>query len=165
MLEMKEKYGNRADIIVYLSKAGEQVIKWYKLLEQLKRGFDKIRVELGPNSPFLAGDLQLGKFELLLIAPATSNTIAKIAAGICDSLLCNSAIMAMKSFVPVYIMPSDYKEGIVITRLPDGKDLKLRVRKEDADNVRKLAHVDGLFLLEKPDQIPVIFKKHFDAIC
>ena len=162
--EMRESYGSRVDIRVYLSKAGEQVIKWYKLYDQLKRSFDKIQVELGPNSPFLAGDLELGKFELLLIAPATSNTVAKIVAGICDTLLCNSAIMAMKSLVPVYIMPSDYKEGLMITRLPDGKDLKLRVRKEDADNTRKLAHMDGVFVLEKPDQIPKIFKKHFDTM-
>jgi archaeoflavoprotein AfpA len=163
MRELNETYENCADITVYLSKAGEQVIKWYKLLQQLKQSFDKIRVELGPNSPFLAGDLQLGKFEFLIIAPATSNTVAKIAAGICDSLLCNSAIMAMKSFIPVYIMPSDFKEGIVNTKLPDGRDLKLQVRKEDADNVRKLAHMEGLALLEKPDQIPAVFKKHFDT--
>lgn len=164
MQEIRESYGNYVDLRVYLSKAGEQVIKWYKLYDRLKRSFGKVQVELGPNSPFLAGDLELGKFELLLIAPATSNTVAKIAAGICDTLLCNSAIMAMKSSVPVYIMPSDYKEGIVITRLPNGKDLKLRVRKEDADNTRKLAHMDGLFVLEKPDQIPEIFKKHFKTM-
>lgn len=164
MQEIRESYGNYVDLRVYLSKAGEQVIKWYKLYDRLKRSFGKVQVELGPNSPFLAGDLELGKFELLLIAPATSNTVAKIAAGICDTLLCNSAIMAMKCSVPVYIMPSDYKEGIVITRLPNGKDLKLRVRKEDADNTRKLAHMDGLFVLEKPDQIPEIFKKHFKTM-
>lgn len=163
MQEIRNRYTSRVDIKVYLSKAGEQVIKWYKLYDQLKRSFDKIQVELGPNSPFLAGDLELGKFEFLLIAPATSNTVAKIAAGICDTLLCNSAIMAMKAFVSVYIMPSDYKEGIVTTRLPDGKDFKLRVRKEDADNTKKLARMDGLSVLEKPDQIPEIFKKHFDA--
>ena len=161
MQEMKESYGNRVDIRVYLSKAGEQVIKWYKLHDQLKRGFDKVWVEFGPNSPFLAGDLELRKFEFLLIAPATSNTVAKIAAGICDTLLCNSAIMALKSFVPLYIVPSDYKEGIVITRLPDGKNLELRVRKEDADNARKLALMDGVFVLEKPDGILEVFERHF----
>jgi len=126
----------------------------------LKQNFEKVLVELNSNSPFLAGDLELGKFEFLLIAPATSNTVAKIAAGITDTLLCNSAIMALKASVPVYIMPSDYKEGTLITRLPNGKDLKLRVRKEDAENTRKLSLMDNVFLLEKPEDICDVFKKH-----
>ena len=97
----------------------------------------------------------------MLIAPATSNTVAKIAVGITDTLLCNSAIMALKAFVPVYIMPSDYKEGTVVTRLPNGKDLRLRVRKEDAENTRKLSLMENVFVLEKPEDIRKVFKKHF----
>jgi archaeoflavoprotein AfpA len=162
MKDIKKSYKNEVDVRVYLSKAGELVTKWYKLYDQLIQSFDKVRVEFGPNSPFLAGDLELGKFEFLLIAPATSNTVAKIAAGIGDTLLCNSAIMALKSYVPVYIMPTDYKEGRAVTRLPDGKDFELRVRKEDAENSRKLASIDGVFVLEKPDEIQHVFNKHLN---
>ena len=162
MKELKEEYRDRVSVGVYLSKAGEQVVRWYKLYEQLKQGFGKVWVELNSNSPFLAGDLELGKFEFLLIAPATSNTVAKMAAGITDTLLCNSAIMALKAFVPVYVMPSDYKEGTVVTKLPDGKDLKLRVRKEDAENTRKLSLMENVFVLEKPEDIRSVFKKQRD---
>jgi archaeoflavoprotein AfpA len=161
METIKEDYENEVDIRIYLSKAGEQVIKWYKLYDQLKQSFPNVWVELGPNSPFLAGDLQLGKFEFLLIAPATSNTVAKIAAGISDTLLCNSAIMALKSFVPVYVMPTDYKEGTVTTQLPNGRNLKLKVRKEDAENTRKLSNMDGVSVLENLDDIFAVFGKHF----
>lgn len=161
MKEIKKQYQNEVDVRVYLSKAGEQVVKWYKLHEHLKQSFEKAWVELNSNSPFLAGDLELGKYEFLLIAPATSNTVAKIAVGITDTLLCNSAIMALKAFVPVYIMPSDYKEGTVVTRLPNGKDLKLRVRKEDTENARKLSRMENVFVLEKPEDIREVFKKHF----
>ena len=162
MKGLKKGYKNEVEIRVYLSKAGEQVIKWYKLYDQLIQSFDKVRVEFGPNSPFLAGDLQLGKFEFLLIAPATSNTVAKIVAGIGDTLLCNSVIMALKSNIPVYIMPTDYKEGRAVTRLPDGKDFELRVRKEDAENSKKLASIDGVFVLEKLDEIQRVFNKHLN---
>jgi archaeoflavoprotein AfpA len=161
MKKIREGYQNEVDLRVFLSKAGELVLRWYKLHDSLRQNFEKVLVELNSNSPFLAGDLELGKFEFLLIAPATSNTVAKIAVGITDTLLCNSAIMALKAFVPVYIMPSDYKEGILITRLPNGKDLKLRVRKEDAENTRKLSLMDNVFLLEKPEDICRVFKKHF----
>ena len=97
----------------------------------------------------------------MLIAPATSNTVAKLANGLSDTLLTNSAIMALKAFVPVYVMPCDYKEGVTVTQLPDGSKMKIRVRKEDAENAKKLSNMDGLFILENPEEIRHIFEKHF----
>ena len=161
MKQMKETYKNVVDIRVYLSKAGEQVTKWYKLYEPLKQDFERVWIESGPNSPFLAGELELGRFKFLLIAPATSNTVAKLSIGICDTLLCNSAIMALKAFVPLYIMPSDLKEGTLVTRLPNEKDLRLRIRKEDAENVMKLRMMEDIFVIETPQELPAIFEKHF----
>jgi archaeoflavoprotein AfpA len=161
MKQVKETCKNVVDIQVYLSKAGEQVTKWYKLYEPLKQGFGRVWIESGPNSPFLAGELELGRFKFLLIAPATSNTVAKLSSGICDTLLCNSAIMALKASVPVYVMPSDLKEGTVVTKLPNEKDLRLRIRREDAENARKLAGMEGVFLLERPENILHVFEKHF----
>lgn len=127
----------------------------------MKGNFDKILVEIDANSPFLAGQLQTAKFEFLLIAPATSNTVAKISMGIADTLLSNAAVMGLKAFVPVYIMPSDYKEGTIVTKLPNGRDLRLRIRKEDVEHVRKLAGMDDVLILEKPEEIYRIFEKHF----
>jgi archaeoflavoprotein AfpA len=161
MGDLRERYADKVDVRVYLSKAGEHVVKWYRLYDQLKQNFDKVLTEFNSNVPFLAGDLEVGKFAFLLIAPATSNTVAKIAAGIADTLLCNSAIMALKATVPVYVMPSDYEEGTVVTRLPNGKDLKIRVRREDAENTRKLAHMDCMSVLEKPENVRQVFIKHF----
>jgi len=161
MKEIKEQYQSDVEIVVYLSKAGDQVVKYYKLVNSLRQNFDKIWVEINPNSPFLAGQLQLGKFEFLLIAPATSNTVAKISMGIADSLLSNAAIMGQKAFVPIYIMPSDYEEGIIATKLPDGRDMRLKIRREDVEHVKKLADMDDVFILEKPEEILHVFKKHF----
>lgn len=161
MIKVKDEYADEVEIKVYLSKAGDQVIKYYKLSDVLRREFGKVWVEVNANSPFLAGQLQSGKFEFLLIAPATSNTVAKIANGVADTLLSNSALMALKAFVPVYIMPSDYREGVVVTKLPDGRDLKLRIRKEDVEHVRKLMNMDGIYVLEKPEDIPAVFERHF----
>ena len=161
MKEIKKRYQNNVDVIVYLSKAGEQVARWYRLVNELKDNFDRVWVEINANSPFLAGELQTRKFEFLLIAPATSNTVAKISMGIADTLLCNAAIMGLKAFVPVYIMPSDYREGIIVTKLPNGRDLKLRIRKEDVEHVKKLASMDDVLILEKPEEIYQVFKEHF----
>ncbi|WP_349677316.1 MULTISPECIES: archaeoflavoprotein AfpA [unclassified Archaeoglobus] len=163
MKEIGKEYPE-VEIAVYLSKAGEQVVKYYKLMNDLKEKFGAVRVEIDANTPFLAGQIQVGRYEFLLIAPATSNTVAKIAMGIADTLLTNAAIMGLKAYVPLYIMPSDYKEGEVVTKLPDGRDLKIRVRREDVEHVRKLAQIDGVTILEKPEDIFDVFRKHFRKV-
>jgi archaeoflavoprotein AfpA len=163
MNNIKHRYGDRLDIWVYLSKAGELILKWYGLEDELRRNFKRVMVETGANQPFLAGDLQLGRFEFLLIAPASSNTVAKLAVGIADTLVTNSAIMAMKGSVPVYVMPSDYKEGVTMTKLPDGKSFRLRVRKEDAENAEKLARMKGVTVIGEPRRIIGVFAKNFES--
>jgi len=161
MKKIKTQYEDKARITVYLSKAGDLVVKYYRLFTDLRNSFDKTRVEMNSNVPTLAVQLQSGKIDFLLIAPATSNTVAKISMGIADTLLSNAAIMALKAFVPVYILPCDFKEGVTVTNLPDGSEMRIRVRKEDADHVRKLSEMDGVFLLEKPEEIYGVFEKHF----
>ena len=161
MKQINKQYRDDVRATVYLSKAGNQVIHFYGLAKDLKENFDNIRVENNSNVPTLAVQLQSGKIEFLLIAPTTANTVAKIATGIADTLLCNAAIMALKSFVPVYILPCDYKEGVTVTQLPDGTEMKIQVRKEDVENTKKLAAMEGIVILEKPEEIRDVFKKHF----
>lgn len=161
MKQIKKQYQDEVRITVYLSKSGDQVIKLYHLFIDLKNNFEKNRVERDANVPSLAIQLQTGKIEFLLIAPATSNTVAKLANGIADTLLTNSAIMALKAFVPVYVMPCDYKEGMTETQLPDGNKMKIRVRKEDAEYAKKIATMDGICVIEKPEEIYQIFQRHF----
>ena len=163
MKHIKKQYQDDVRITVYLSEAGNQVIHFYGLAKDLKENFDKVRVEVNANVPTLAVQLQSGKIEFLLIAPTTANTVAKLATGIADTLLSNAAIMALKSFIPVYIMPCDYKEGTTVTQLPDGSKMRIRVRKEDVENTKKLAAMDGIVVLEKPEEISDIFWKHFTS--
>ena len=161
MRGLKGEYADRLQIEVFLSKAGEQVAKYYRLLDDLKQHFERVWIEKNSNSPFLAGRLQLGEFEFLLIAPSSSNTVAKLSIGISDTMLTNGAIQALKALVPVYVMPVDYREGTTVTKLPDGRDLKLRVRKEDVENVEKLEAMDGISTFESPEDILGIFRKYF----
>jgi archaeoflavoprotein AfpA len=148
MKDLKKQSEDVVDIDVYVSKAADIVLKFYRLEDELKRNFPKVQVELNSNSPFLAAWMQMRKYEFLLIAPASSNTVAKIANGIGDTLITNAAIMSLKAFVPVYILPTDYRESIVYTKLPNGKEMKLRVRKEEADQVRKLENMEDVHVLE-----------------
>ena len=161
MKELKKEYENVVEIQVFLSKAAEIVLKYYKLEDDVRHNFAKVSVELNSNAPFLAAWMQMRKYEFLLIAPATSNTVAKIANSIGDSLLSNAAIMSLKAFVPVYIAPTDYKEDVVYTKLPNGKEMKLRIRKEEVEQVKKLELMEDVFVLKNPQKIHAVFKKWF----
>lgn len=159
MRKIKEKYGDEFDIRIYVSKAGDQVLKYYGLFKELEIEFDRTWVEVNANAPFLAGQMQLGQFEFMLIAPATSNTVAKISLRIGDALLPNAAIMGQKAGVPIYVLPSDFEEGVVVTKLPDGRDLELTIRKEDVEHVEKISKM-GINILRTPQEIEQVFKKH-----
>jgi len=157
MKDLKKQSEGTVEIDVYISKAAETMLKFYRLEDELRKSFPKVLVEVNANSPFLAAWLQNGKYEFLLIAPASSNTVAKIANSISDTMLTNAALMSLKAFRPVYVLPTDYKESIVYTKLPNGKDLKLRVRKEDADQVRKLEAMEDIHVLESPQKMKEFF--------
>jgi archaeoflavoprotein AfpA len=161
MKEIQKEYEDTVEIQVFLSKAADLVLKYYRLEDDLKQNFAKVRVELNSNAPFLAAWMQMRKYEFLLIAPATSNTVAKIANGIGDTMLTNATIMSLKAFAPVYIAPTDYKEGTVYTKLPNGKEMKLRVRKEEVEQVKKIERMDGVFVVKGPQNIRGVFKKCF----
>jgi archaeoflavoprotein AfpA len=162
MKGIQKEYAEAVEIQVFLSKAADLVLKYYRLEDDLKQSFSKVRVELNSNAPFLAAWMQMRKYEFLLIAPATSNTVAKIANGIGDTMLTNAAIMSLKAFVPVYIAPTDYKEGVVYTKLPNGKEMKLRVRREEVEQVNKLRSMEDVHVLEGPQKIAGMFKKQFE---
>ena len=164
MKDLKKQSEDVVEIEVFVSKAADTVLKFYQLEDELKRNFPKVQVELNSNSPFLAAWLQMRKYEFLLIAPATSNTVAKIVNGIGDTLITNSAIMSLKAFVPVYILPTDFKESIVYTKLPNGKEMKLRVRKEEADQVRKLENMEDVHVLENLQKMRETFLEWLKTI-
>jgi archaeoflavoprotein AfpA len=162
MIQIKKEYADIVEIHVFVSKAGETVLKFYNLEAKLSQNFEKVHVEVNSNAPFLAAWMQMGKYEFLLIAPATSNTVAKIANGIGDTMLTNAAIMSLKGFMPIYIAPTDHKEGVCITKLPSGKEMRLRVRKEEVEQVDKLRNMEDVHVLEGPEKIAEIFKERFE---
>jgi len=153
MKDLKKQSEGIVEIHVFLSKAAEIMLKFYRLDDDLRQNFAKVTVESNSNSPFLAGMMQSHKYEFLLIFPASSNTVAKIVNSISDTLLTNSALMSLKAFVPVWIMPVDFKENVIYTKLPNGKEMKLRVRKEEADQVRKLEAMEDVYVFENPQKV------------
>ena len=151
MRNLQKKYS--LDIDVILSKAGEMVVTWYKLWDSIRQNFDKVFIESTANTPFLIGPLQLGKYDSLLIFPATANTTAKIAHGIADSLLTNCVAQAMKAGIQVYIFPVDQRLEKIVTMLPNKKKITLSMRDVDVENSEKLKRMKGVTVLSSPKDI------------
>lgn len=159
MIEIKKQFEQKAEIHVFVSKNGETMLRFYRQFDLIKQEFPHFSVEMNPNAPFLAAWLQSGKYDFFLVAPTTSNTVAKIVNGIGDTMITNAVIMSLKAFGQVYILPTDYKEGVVETIIPNGKKIKIRVRKEEAEQTRKLEQMDGVHVLENPERIRAVFEE------
>jgi flavoprotein len=56
-------------------------------------------------------------------------------------------------------MPSDYSEGKVVTTLPNGKKLELRITKEDVEHVKKISKMDRTEVFSDPQKIYKIFEE------
>jgi dihydromethanopterin reductase (acceptor) len=109
-------------ISCFLSSAGERVVRIYGLWERLNKicpgGYYRevvLGVEQGAASP-LAGRFERGTYDALIVSPASANTVAKVVAGIADTLVTNAIAQAQKGKVPVIVAPSD--QGLAKTRLP-----------------------------------------------
>ena len=155
LVDIKERTGLEA--MVFLSKEGETVMKWYHLWDKIQNDFPNFKVDAGPNSPFIAGPLQMGYYDFLLIAPATANTVAKIVYGIADTLVTNAVSQTAKGKTPIFIMPVDQKRGSVKTAAPSGRAFELTMREVDVTNSEKLTKMENISVLESPYDIYDIF--------
>ena len=145
-------------IDVFVSKEGETVLKWYKQFEDVNTSFNSCKVESGPNAPFILGDLQTGKYDALIISPATANTVAKIVVGIGDTLLTNAVAQTAKTDTPIYIYPVDQKKGEIKTQAPNGREFTLKMREIDIENTKKLKKMENITVVKAPEKLMKYFK-------
>ncbi len=159
MKENSEK--ENIKITIALSKEAVRVTKWYKVWKELQTISPKPPIiDEGPNMPFIAGDLQYGRYNLFLIAPLTANSTAKIAHGIADTLITNAFAQCAKGKTPIYILPIDQETGTKTTILPSGEKFELTIREIDVENVNKIKTMKNITVLKNPEEIYDIIKKH-----
>ena len=151
MRELQENYD--LDITVMLSEEGAVVVKWYKQWDYLNDVVSRVKVEKTPNNPFLAGPLQIGKYDFLLVAPVSANSVAKIVYGIADTLVTNCVAQTIKGGVPVYLLPSDQHKEPIVTSKPDGSKLVLKIRDIELENVEKLKNLEGITVLSDFEEL------------
>jgi hypothetical protein len=86
------------------------------------------------------GTLYEETYHTVVVAPATSNTVAKCAFGISDSLPTNMFAQAGKLGIPGIVFACD-TEPVVVTKSPHDW-VTLRPRRIELDNVERLRAID-----------------------
>jgi archaeoflavoprotein AfpA len=144
------------EVTVLVSKNAEMVVKRYRLWDDLKSSFEKVKLEKGANVPFIAGPLQVGTYRLFFVSPATANTVAKIAYGIADTLITNCVAQAIKGSTPVVIYPVDQELGSRETQVPGGDTITITTRRVDVENVERIRGMEGITVVKHPFEIEEI---------
>jgi len=130
----------RAD--VFLSRAAEEVLQMYALRERIGASPKRLYADTRFSSP-VVGRFSGGSYSVLVIAPATSNSVAKFVHGISDTLVTNLFAQAGKAGVPIIVFPTDLAPEVVSV-IPRGESIKLYPRPIDLENTKKLGTFAGV---------------------
>ena len=151
MKQLEEDPGHQVTVIV--SKAGEQMLRLYGLWDELNESFRKVLKETNSNVPFIAGPLQIGKYDVLVVVPLTANSTAKIVHGLADTLVTNAVAQTLKGNTPVLLYPVDQFDEEIEALGPKGEVFTIRPRKVDLENVRRLREMKRVIVLKSPLEI------------
>ena len=125
------------NVDIFLSKAAAEIIRQYDFQAQLDATNHKVYQDKTASSVPVELFYE-GKYHTLVIAPATSNTIAKMAYGFSDSLVSNLFSQAGKTRVPSIVFACDTSPELT-SEAPRDNFVKVYPRQIDLDNVTKLA--------------------------
>ncbi len=110
-------------VSVFATKWGWELARIYgvrKWIKEIAGGGYYEELLVDDEAFYYLGRISLRRYDVVVIAPATSNTIAKIACGIADTPASAAFSQALKSDTPVVLLPSDLpsKGDTVETELP-----------------------------------------------
>jgi dihydromethanopterin reductase (acceptor) len=142
--------GRLPHVDLFLSAAAEEVLPRYGVsLESLRERFRVFRDKTASAVP--VGALYEGLYHTLVVAPATSNTVAKCAFGISDTLPTNMFAQAGKLGIAGLVFACD-TQPVVVTRAPHDW-VTLRPRRIELDNVERLRGIDHCQVLCSLDEL------------
>lgn len=124
-------------------------IKLEELKPQFAPGFRLVRDKTASAVP--VGMLYDDVYHTVVVAPATSNTVAKCAFGISDTLPTNMFAQAGKLGIPGIVFACD-TEPVVVTKSPHDW-VTLRPRRIELDNVERLRAIDFCRVVASPAEL------------
>ncbi|MGJ0491638.1 flavoprotein [Methylobacter sp.] len=138
------------DVDLYISQAGEEVLKMYGIdLGDIRAKMPVYRDKAASAPP--VGHFYKGHYHTFVMAPATSNTVAKCVLGIADSLVTNLYAQAGKCRVPSIVYPCDTAPEMETTA-PGGK-VMVYPRRIDLEATEKLRTFEYTTVVDNVDEL------------
>ena len=134
-----------SEVDVFLSKAADEVIWMYtRERRPFPPGIRVIRDTTASAAP--VGRFYKGWYHTLVVAPASSNTVAKCVMGISDTLVTNVFAQAGKCRIPIIVYACDTRP-MHITAAPD-RIVEVYPRAIDLANTERLRHFERTVVVE-----------------
>jgi len=134
---------------IFVSKAAEEVLRMYKLKLDFPEHMRILRDKTASSIP--VGEFYHGVYHTVVIAPASSNSVAKFVWGISDSLPSNVYAQAGKCRVPSIVFACDTSPEMM-TRAPHGM-VPVYPRRIDLENTERLKTADYTVVVETLEEL------------
>jgi dihydromethanopterin reductase (acceptor) len=141
--------GQLEDVDLFVSRAAAEVVRMYKQNLDLPRSARIFRDTTASSPP--VGNFYYGVYHTLVLAPATSNTVAKCVYGISDNLATNVFAQAGKCRIPAIVFACDTAPELE-TEAPKGI-VMVYPRRIDLENTDRLKSFDETDVVESLTQL------------
>src|SRR4029077_11343724 len=139
--------GELDEVDLFVTRAAGEVIRMYRQgLSKAMRGFCDTTASAAP-----VGAFYYGTYHTLVVAPATSNTVAKCVYGISDTLVTNVFAQAGKCRIFSIVFACDSAPELE-TEAPKGM-VKVYPRQIDLENTARLKSFNDVNVVENLDEL------------
>jgi dihydromethanopterin reductase (acceptor) len=139
-----------SDCDLFVTRAAAEVVRMYrKQFDALPMETRIIKDTTASAAP--VGSFYHGDYHTLVVAPATSNTVAKCVFGISDTLATNVYAQAGKCRIPAIVFACDTAPEME-TEAPSGT-VKVYPRRIDLENVERLKSFEATTVVETYDAL------------
>jgi dihydromethanopterin reductase (acceptor) len=132
------------EVDLFVTRAADEVVRMYKQELALPKSARIFRDTTASSAP--VGNFYYGIYHTLIVAPATSNTVAKCVFGISDTLATNVFAQAGKCRVPAIVFACDTAPELE-TEAPKGM-VKVFPRRIDLENTDRLKAFEATRVVE-----------------
>jgi dihydromethanopterin reductase (acceptor) len=147
--------GDLDEVDLFVSKAAAEVVRMYRQALQLPKTARVFRDTTASAAP--VGLFYYGVYHTLIMAPATSNTVAKCVFGISDTLVTNVFAQAGKCRVPAIVFACDTAPELE-TEAPKGM-VRVYPRDIDLQNTERLKSFESTLVVETLEQLEAALKR------
>lgn len=149
------------DVDLFYSRAGEEVVRMYGYDPKSIVPEGRVYRDRAASSPPV-GLFYRGDYHTLVVAPATSNTVAKMVLGLSDSLATNVFAQAGKCRIPCIVLACD-TEPELDTPAPD-RVVHVSPRAIDLQHTEALKRFEATTVVENADELIAVLSKRLAEV-